>query len=170
MGLWGPKNVGSGTFKMLCHPPPPPIGCMMCAYTVVYTMEHIWYTDDQTYDKQTEWRNMNICYVKNIRKKTEKNSLNHNFLAGSRLEVSGWLQSVPARNAYQTCRHRYGPFLRHVTSNKTYDFPNSPIFNDGSQNWYTHWLDLNSTSCKTCIDKNNITHVYIATKYPHYKA
>ena len=22
VGLWGPKNVGSGTFKMLCHPPP----------------------------------------------------------------------------------------------------------------------------------------------------
>ena len=23
VGLWGPKHVGSGTFKMLCHPPPP---------------------------------------------------------------------------------------------------------------------------------------------------
>ena len=22
VGLWGPQNVGSGTFKMLCHPPP----------------------------------------------------------------------------------------------------------------------------------------------------
>ena len=44
VGLWGPKNVGSGTFKMLCHPPPPLFNDIRQRYIAKH-FRHFWPSD-----------------------------------------------------------------------------------------------------------------------------
>ena len=91
------------------------------------------------------------------------------------VETSGWFQNVPCQNTYQKCRSPHDvrrTVLRHVTSNKTYNcciFSNinsEPIdFKIG-----TH-IDLTCTiyHIKNCTNKNNITRITMATKYPIIK-
>ena len=64
------------------------------------------------------------------------------------------------------------PFLRHVTSNKTYDLCMfSKFINfvsiDPKISTHIDWtiLDLYYVPCKKCIDQNNVTYVSMATTY-----
>ena len=66
------------------------------------------------------------------------------------------------------------PFLRHVTSNKIYNcciFSNFVNSEPIDLKIGTH-IDLTCTiyNIKNCTNKNNITRITMATKYPHYKA
>ena len=61
------------------------------------------------------------------------------------------------------------PFLRHVTSNKTYDFCMfSKFINFVPIDWYIHWT-YTMYLAKQCIDPHNVTYVSMATTYPIIK-
>ena len=71
-----------------------------------------------------------------------------------------------------TSRHDVRPFLRHMTSNKTYDF--CMFFNfinfvpiDLKIGTHIYWTML--CTLQKCIDQNNVTYFSMATKYPIIK-
>ena len=90
------------------------------------------------------------------------------------VETSGWFQNVPCQNTYQKCRvpMTYDvPFLRHVTSNKIYNcciFSNFVNSEPIDLKIGTH-IDFTIYHIKNCINKNNITRITMATKYPIIK-
>ena len=84
------------------------------------------------------------------------------------VEISGWFQNVPCQNTYRSV-----PFLRHVTSNKIYNcciFSNFVNSKPIDLKIGTH-IDLTCTiyNIKNCTNKNNITRITMATKYPIIK-
>ena len=88
------------------------------------------------------------------------------------VETSGWLQNVPCQNTYQKCRSPHDAW-RNVFASRDVNccifsnFVNSePIdFKIG-----TH-IDLTCTiyHIQNCTNKNNITRITMATKYPIIK-
>ena len=92
------------------------------------------------------------------------------------IETFGWFQNVPCQNTYQKCRvpMTYDvPFLRHVASNKTYNcciFSNFVNFVPIDLKIGTH-IDWTYTilHLQNCTNKNNVTHISMATKYPIIK-
>ena len=79
------------------------------------------------------------------------------------VETSGWFQNVPCQNIYQQCRSPHDAWRSVFAS---HDVNSEPIdFKIG-----TH-IDFTCTiyHIKNCTNKNNITRITMATKYPIIK-
>ena len=79
------------------------------------------------------------------------------------VETSGWFQNVPCQNIYQKCRSPHDAWRSVFAS---HDVNSEPIdFIIG-----TH-IDFTCTiyQIKNCTNKNNITRITMATKYPIIK-
>ena len=79
------------------------------------------------------------------------------------VETSGWFQTVPCQNIYQKCRSPHDAwrsvFASHAVNSEPIDFKIG-----------TH-IDFTCTiyHIKNCTNKNNITRITMATKYPIIK-
>ena len=110
------------------------------------------------------------------RRSMSPKTLKTHWVISFKPETSGLLQNVPDGNIYQKCRAAMTydvPFVRHMTSNETYDFGIfykfvNVVSTDLKIGTHIDWI-YNMYIAKIYINKSNVTYASMATKYPIIK-
>ena len=97
--LWVSKNVGSGTFKMLCHPPPPPRNQAWSRFSIFNMRHNAIFTINVRMDDIPRWTMQPfVDYL--LDHNTCSNSLSLILLFNFSLEFATWSCPMTTINHY----------------------------------------------------------------------